>query len=157
MLELLIMPHNWVFKTEVRAIEAQMSPKQLSCLLFTDVSLNRCVEVECCLASSVCLLFWQIRFWLTKTWPLTHCYYLSVKKREKMYKTHSSGIIQTSIWKCSETELVLSCEIFYQCLTQTWGLCSSWVIIHMRVGGEIRVKSAHKIHFLKKNNSRPLN
>lgn len=50
------MPHNWVFKTEVRAIEAQMSPKQLSCL-FTDVSLNRCVEVECCLASSVCLLF----------------------------------------------------------------------------------------------------
>lgn len=78
-LELLIMPHNWIFSTEVRAVEAWMSPRPLSCFSYLQTFLwigliVLGVEAECCLASSVCLL-------LTRC-----CCYLSVKKKRKYTK-----------------------------------------------------------------------
>lgn len=69
----------------------------------------------------LCVLFWQIAFRLTRTWPLTL----------------SFGFIQTSIWKFSKTELAVQGLVEY--LISVWHrlslLCSSPVMIHMRVVG----------------------
>lgn len=118
-LELLITPHIQIFKPGVRGWDISQAINGVILVL------SRCS--------------WNQRAWLSRRPVSFVCFILtdSFSVDRNLTPDSLSGFIQTSIWKFSKTELAVQGFVGY--LISVWHrlflLCSSLVMIHMRVVG----------------------